>query len=135
MISTAPKAALPVTLLPGGRTILSAPGAITSKVLALSPEQAPPCGIFRWQAVGDGTFRPIARIHEQFVDLQVAVEALGIPRDTLRRLIDAGFVKGRKPSPMRRQVNLSSLSDHLDAVERDPDFWTEARIKQFAEAL
>jgi hypothetical protein len=133
--ATKPAAPLTVTMLPNGRRIAAAPGALTGKTLALDAEQAPTVGIFRWQPAGDGTFKPTARIHEQFVDLQVAVEALGVPRDTLRRLIDAGFVAGRKPSPMRRQVNIASLSNHLTAVEEDPDFWTEARVKQFAGAL
>lgn len=139
MIEPAPKstsaARLPVTLLPGGKQIAPAPGALTGKVLALAPEHAPTHGIFRWQAAGDGTFKPVARIHDQFVDLQIAEDALGVPRFTLRRLILAGFVAGRKPSPSRWQVNIVSLSDHLATVESDPDFWTDARIKQFAEAL
>jgi hypothetical protein len=135
MIDSKRPAKTAITLLPGGRSIELAPGEVSRKVVALPADLAPVCGVFRWQAVGDGTYRPTARIHEQFVDLQVAVEALGVPRDTLRRLIDAGFIAGRKPSPMRRQVSLASLSKHLEAVENDPDFWTDARIKQFSQAL
>lgn len=121
-----------LTLLPSGRSIEVAPG---QKIVPLTPELAPSVGIFHWQAMGDNTFRPTARVHEQHMNLPLAEKAFGLDRCTLRRLILAGFVIGRKPSPNLWQVNASSLARHIEAVESDPDFWTDARIKKYAEAL
>lgn len=130
-----------VQLLPGNRTIEVGPGQVAAKVVPLPADAAPQVGVYHWQPVGDGTYRPVARIHDAYLSLPAAAKAFGLDTPDrggerlLMRLIAARFITGRKVSPGRWQVNLHSLSDHLRAVEADPDFWNEARTRQFSEAL
>ena len=64
---------------------------------------------------------------------------LGLPCSfqTLYKLVKAGFVKGRLPTPWVLLIDLASLIDHFQATEVNPDtptFWTKQRISDFREA-
>jgi hypothetical protein len=63
-------------------------------------------------------------------------EQLGLPfsRNTLKRLLYAGFVDGYRVGPMTTLVDLSSLWDFLDKVRIRPDeppFWNDTRRDLF----
>ena len=129
-----PRKTVPVAVQ-GIGIIQVAPGEFARKVADLPPDLAPAAGTVRWQAVGDGTFKPVVVIHDQYVKLIRAALHFGVVEQALRRLITAGFVKGRQPSPRAWQVEITSLSNHLRAVETDPEFWTPARVQKFSEAI
>ena len=130
-----------IVVLPGGRTIEVAPGVLATRCIPAPEESIPRIGVFRWQAVGDDTYRATLRVHSLYLKVPLAVEAFGLENEgrageaLLRRLIRAQFVKGRASTPRRWEVDIVSLSQHLEAVEADPDFWTPERVKQFADAL
>ncbi len=130
---TPPKPTIPV-VVPGRGTVQVAPGRL-ARVVSVPAEHAPGAGVFRWQAVGDGTFKPCAVIHAHFVKLAEAARIFGVSHDTLRRLCIAGFIACRQPSPRNWQVETGSLSRHLQAVEEDREWWAAERVRRFSEAL
>ena len=123
-----------VRLLPAGAEIRVSPDALTRRVADLPAEHIPRIGVADWQPAGDGTYRPIVRIHECFVRVTDAERVSGIPYLTLRRLISAGFCKGSQPSPGNVLIDLHSYFDHVDAC-KDPEFWTPARREKYRQAL
>lgn len=126
--------AVPVTLLPSGRTIHVSPEEATRRVIAAPADSTPRFGIFRWQPAGDGTFRPIYLIHEEMMKSADLAKLVGISRMTLSRLAHAGFVACSQPSPFVLLVDVASYFAHQEAA-RDPDFWTESRRRQYGAVI
>ena len=126
---------LPVQLLPENRTIMVAPDDVTRKVVECRTVEAlPKFGVFRWQPAGDGTFRPIYRIHETMMRAVDVEQATGVSYRTLKRLILSGLINGSQPSPGLMLVDITSYFEHQEAA-RDPDFWTPARRAQYSSVL
>lgn len=125
---------LTATLLPQGTTLPIAPDALTRRVIDAPTAAIPRVGLFDWQPAGDGTFRPIVRIHECMVRASEFAPLVGINYLTLHRLIRAGFVEGSQPSPQVILVNATSYFAHQEAT-RDPDFWTAARRQKYSEVI
>lgn len=124
-----------VTILPKGQTIRVAPDAVTRKVCDAPAALIPRLGLVDYQPAGDGTFRPVVKIHEQWIRVSVAARALGVYHNILRRLIAGGFIDAIQPSPGCWLMSLHSYFKHVEAVRNDPDFWNEKRRRQYSEAL
>lgn len=122
------------TLLPHGTTIPIAPDAITSRLLDAPAAVIPRIGVFDWQPAGDGTYRPIVRLHECLVKASEFAPLVGLNYLTLHRLLRAGFVEGSQPSPQVILVNATSYFLHQEAT-KDPDFWTPERRRKYSEVI
>jgi hypothetical protein len=116
-----------VTLYPSRKLIEVAPGI---KVAPLAKEHVPEIAIIKWQAVGDGTYRPLVKVFDPEIRVTEAARILHIDYKTLRRLVDARFVDGTQPSPGFYQVNLASWFEHVERVRKDPEFWSRRENKQ-----
>jgi len=125
-------APLTATLLPTGTELRLTPDALARRLIDAPAEAIPRVGLFDWQPAGDGTFRPIVRLHESLVKASELAPLVGINYLTLHRLIRAGFVEGSQPSPQVILVDATSYFAHQEAA-KDPDFWTpERRLKYSA---
>ncbi len=114
---------------------------ITPKVVRefKCPKNKPPRYIVhRVLTAGDGThfcipcapYGPCVRLTEDITD------HLGLPIaiNTLRRLINGGFVNGYKITPKTILIDLSSLWEHLNNCRIDPEapsFWTRDRHEKW----
>ena len=108
-----------------------APNVLLRTIAAPPAERAIAVGVCYMQAVGNGTFRPVLRLHACFVAFGDAAKHFGIPAGVLRCLVTSGLVKGREIAPHKWQAEAESLSAHLRACERDPKFWSRSRREQF----
>ncbi|MBE7497092.1 MAG: hypothetical protein HS117_19295 [Verrucomicrobiaceae bacterium] len=105
--------------------------------------QIPALGIFRWHDNGDGTFTPIAEIHDAWSRIgawlrPAQVEELplgGLSIEVARKLIDAGFIHGCAPAPSLTLVNVTSLLLHLEEHGCDPNQWTRELRLRYATGL
>ena len=59
---------------------------------------------------------------------------LKVSANTLKRLGRAGFIRLRRPVPAQYQLHIGSLIEHLENCEEE-DFWTEANVRKYMEAL
>lgn len=124
-----------VTMVKSGDIIEIAPG----KRMA---DQVPRADIARFGFVSlcrlpDGNYMPVLKTWGQTVRLTSDLFrdlGLDVSYDTVRRLINGGFLRVRRIAPNSIVLELESLYDHLEAV-RDPEFWTEARIKAYREPV
>lgn len=123
-----------VRVMPPGEAIRVTPDAVTRRVADLPAKMIPRVGVTDWQPAGDGTYRPIVRIHEAMVRVTDAARVTGLPYLALRRLITAGFVRGDQPTPGNVLIDLHSYYDHVQAT-RDPEFWTAERRQRYSEAI
>lgn len=121
-----------VHLLPEARTIHISPEEAARRVI--DAPALPKLGVFRWQPAGDGTYRPIYRIHEPMIKTVELASLLGLSNWTLIRLVRSGLVDGAQPSPNIILVNVASYFEHQEAT-KDPDFWTPAKRAAFSQAL
>ena len=115
-------------------TIQITPEERTRNLAALPPALIPLVAIADWKPAGDGTYRPVARVHERFVMLKELERLFGIPYRSLRRLAVAGFVASRQVTPGTLHIEIGSLWDHLAACQ-DEEFWTEKRRARWSEAI
>jgi hypothetical protein len=123
---------IPVKIHPTGQTIEVAPGTAYAD---LPPTHVPRAGIVRWTPAGDGTYRPRVQVLEIWVRVSHAGDyGITIPRDTLVRLGNAGFIELAQPSPGHTAVNLDSLLAHIEKC-KDPEFWNKERRQRYREAL
>jgi excisionase family DNA binding protein len=81
-------------------------------------------------SLGDGSFKIIPQKPVQHGSVKDASKTFKVSRATIYRLIDAGFIRFRKASPRKIQIDFKSLEEHLHATE-DPEFWTEKRRSDF----
>lgn len=103
------------------------------KVADLPHEDVPTIAFGDWLPQGDGTYRPVMRIHAQQVRLSPDTHrtlGLGIAYNTLKRLIRAGFISGARITPSCYVFNLQSYYDHIERC-KDIEFWTPERIKTY----
>ncbi len=133
--STAQTLTNAVIVLPEKRAIRVAPDAVTRKVVDAPRDLIPMIGICDWQPAGDGTYKPIVRIHERNMRISEAARILDVDYWVLRRLLTAKFITGSQPTPSCWLINLHSYFDHLAAVQADPEFWNEARRARYSAAL
>lgn len=101
-------------IAPGQKVIVGLPDALRPKL-----------GLVSWMPQGDGSYKPVVKTRDSWVKLVDSLPAeLGLDVDakTLRRLVVAGIVEGRQPSPHVTEINLHSLDEHLEAC-RDPEYW------------
>lgn len=124
-----------VRILPGEQAIQVTPEHVTRKNAPAPAQCIPLVGVFDWQPAGDGTFKPIIRLHEQMMRMNVFAKIVDIDYFALRRLVTAGFVEGQPTTPGAWHVNVHSYFAHVEAVRTDPDFWTEARRARYSAAL
>lgn len=122
-----------VEVMPARRVIEVAPD---KKILPVPISDVSAIAVTRWQDCGDGTARPIYRIYEREIRVSEAEKILGIPRRTLLRLIIGGFVNGSQITPGYWQIDLVSWFDHVEAVRKDPEFWSrEKNRRAYRDAL
>lgn len=129
-----------VGALPGARVEV-APGRTFAPV---SPEYVPTLAIAELVPAGDGTFRMMARIcPRQFSCSAKNLRRLGIDisAQTMRRLINAGFVRGGKTTPNLYLFDYYSYLEHEKAAS-DPEFWDQTQpgqkftnLERFRQAL
>lgn len=105
------------------------------------PEEMVPkkYGFVTFKRLSNGMFMPVIRLCDQEVRLSEdrGGEILGCPGisyQTLLRLRHHGFIRGSAVTPRTTTVSVQSWFDHLENVQ-DPDFWTPARRKLFAQAI
>src|SRR5262245_50744246 len=67
-----------IRVLPRDECIQVTPDDLTRKVAAAPEKMIPRIGLCDWQPAGDGTFRPIVRIHDQYMRMNVAAQMLDI---------------------------------------------------------
>lgn len=120
-----------VTIYPQNKTIEVAPG---QRVVDLAREDIPRVGVCDWMPAGDGTYRPVARIHELLIRVTEAERIVRIPYLTLRRLVRGEFVKGVQITPGNVLIDLHSYYEHVENC-KDPEFWTEKKRRRYSEAL
>jgi hypothetical protein len=117
-----------VTLYPSRRKIEIAPGV---KVLQQLPrEHVPEVALIKWQAIGDGTYRPILKTYELDIRVTDAMRVLHVHYQTLLRLCRGGFVDHVQVSPNNVMMSLSSYFDHIEKVRRDPEFWSKEKNRR-----
>ena len=87
-------------------------------------------GITEYVSTGDGAYRAVVRPPVRMASITVAARTAGKSRANIYRLFRTGFITGDQSSPGKIQINMESLHAHLEA-SREPDFWTEARKKQY----
>ena len=124
-----------VRVLPENEVIQVSPDAVARKNIEAPAQFVPRVGVADWQPAGDGTYKPVIRIHERYVRLNILAKLLCIDYCALRRLIVAGFVEGQATTPGAWHVNVHSYFAHVEAVRTDPDFWNEARRARYSAAL
>jgi len=129
-----------LTLIRDGQTAQTqlvevAPGQYTAT--AVHPADIPRYGLVRMMRQGDGSYIPVMKQYAQHArmcrELCSRIGLDGISPNTLYRLIQAGFVESKRPSPNVILVDLGSLVEHVEAT-RDPEFWTRDRIARFRAA-
>jgi len=112
-----------------------APGTFAAPTV--HPADVPRFGLVKMMRQPDGTYLPMLKHHGQWrrcgEDLLKDAGLEALPLRTFYRLVNAGFVKQSRPTPMVILVDLGSLVDHLDAAS-DPEFWTPERRKRFVQA-
>ncbi|WP_309400595.1 hypothetical protein [Cerasicoccus maritimus] len=122
------RALVPIHGSDGRQTVAAAPG---ERVVDLPADCIPRVAVADWQPVGDGTYRPVARIHGCWPRLNEVHELqLGIRYRTLKRLIIAGFLEGARVSPSCWIFSLESYWDHMKRCQENPEFWDDAKNKQ-----
>ena len=94
------------------------------------PGQLTLFGFTEFVPVGDNTFKAVQRAPVPMVSITQAARIAGKTRDNIYRLFRRNFITGDQSSPGKIQINLESLHAHLEA-SREPDFWNEARRKQY----
>ena len=122
-----------IRIEPSGRiaTMELVPGV---RVADVPPPLIQRVGVCDWQPAGDGTYRPIVRLHDNMVRVSEAVKITGMTYLTLRRLICGGFVEGVQVTPGNVQMNMHSYWQHVQAC-RDPEFWTPERRRRYSATL
>lgn len=109
------KAGAVAEVLPGQR-IVPLPDAILPEVVVADVVPA-----------GDGTFRLIGRVSPRWFPVKTEVLqklGIGISRQSMKRLIWAGFVKGQLTIPGVFEFNYQSYLEH-HAKATDPEFWDQ----------
>lgn len=128
------KESVPVVGAKPGTKIEIAPGQTVAPIDIADVEQVAIADIV---PQGDGTFRAVARLSRRWLAVSPrTLRRLGIDHSptTLHRLIRAGFVRGRQPSPRVYEFELESYLEHLQACE-DPEFWTEQRREFYRQSI
>lgn len=103
----------------------------------IAAEDVPRYGLFKLLRQTDGSIFPVLKHYAQHVrmthDLCTRLGLEGLSKGSLYRLIQAGFVACKRPTPNVILVDLGSLVEHVEAT-RDPEFWTPERISRFRAA-
>jgi len=124
-----PAVVLPVLGHPQGE--ISVEVAPNQKLVPLSPQ---PGQVLVHDLVPAGDFlRSVARVHDKFMRMTEDMTrklGLGVSYSTLRRLVDAGFVKGAKIAPKTYVMSLASYYEHVKRCEADPEFWDRPENKK-----
>jgi hypothetical protein len=137
-------AAAHLPLSPHGATTLALhvigakPGATVELVpgktfVPVSPSSVETIALAELVPAGDGTFRMVARVCPRcFTLTPTNLKRLGIAISVrgMRRLIDAGFVKGEAITPGVRQFDYFDYRRHEAAVASDPEFWVRKQTGQ-----
>jgi hypothetical protein len=107
-----------------GKSVVDAPAAEVRRI-----------GVCDLVPQGDGTYKPVLRIHAQEVKLSphtLRELGIGISIETMRRLIRAGFVQGARSAPNAYFFTLQSYFDHVERVRAaasvGDDFWTTENL-------
>lgn len=92
-------------------------------------------GMHVWRQNDQGSFDPVVETHPAVMPLNKWTEKdMGVPRQIVAILIQAGFVSAEQVSPRRTLVHLESWFAHRERVRADPYFWTEDRKKAYSRA-
>ena len=100
-----------------------APG---KSIIPLPADDVQTIAIAELVPTGNGQFRQIARIcprwfriaREDLVRLHITISEM-----TMRRLVEAGFIRGGPITPWVYQFDVYSYFDHVARVEADHNFW------------
>lgn len=120
-----PKSRVQVIAAQPGTTIEVAPG---KHIVPLPPDDVQTVAIAELVPTGDGQFRQIARIcprwfkvsRDELTRLHITISEM-----TMRRLIEAGFIRGGPITPWVYQFDVYSYFAHVARVEADNDFWQQ----------
>jgi hypothetical protein len=99
----------------------------------------PMVGIFDWVERQGGGWEPKIKpmgIWVPLADVFNKTINLGLKYQSLRRLINAGFVKSRQLTPGRIEFNFQSFLHHCNAVQSDSEFWRDKKnLRRYMEAI
>lgn len=120
-----PRSRIQVIAAQPGSTIEVAPG---KSIVPLPADDVQTVAIAELVPTGDGQFRQIARIcprwfrvsRDDLVRLHITISEM-----TMRRLVEAGFIRGGPITPWVYQFDVYSYFDHVARVEADHDFWSQ----------
>ena len=88
---------------------------------------------------GDGTFRPRLLIFAEKITFQAGAASqrfagFEISCATIRRLLLAGFLRGRCVGSDAAEVEIDSLLDHMRATRFTALFWDELRTARYRQS-
>lgn len=112
-------------LVKTGETVEIAPGNETE--VSIPRSSVPRYGFVQLMRQSDGTYIPILKTWSETIRLRESTPTdlgLDISYMTLKRLIVAGFIRGRLIAPDTCLLDLASLYEHIEGC-RDFEFWTE----------
>lgn len=123
MVSPLPRKRVTVIAAQPGTTIEVAPG---QSIAPLPPEDVQTIGLAEMVPMGNGQFRQIVRIcprwwrisRDDLTRLHITISEM-----TMRRLVEAGFIRGGPITPWVYQFDIYSYFDHVARVESDHEFW------------
>ena len=98
----------------------------------------PRVGTMEWVQQPDGSYRPMIHTHPVWIRMKEDITeelGLGLSYFSLRRLMRAGFVRSKQVTPGQYAFDLQSFFRHCAAVQADPEFWDQKRIKRFMDAI
>ncbi len=127
----------------GSRAIVRIPPGAKSAPAPL--EIMPLFALPRWEARGDNLYAAVVRPWPAWVPVDAQLlKAVNKPRKTFLRLLTAGIIKSRRPTPHTREVEVESLVAYMKDCE-DPEYWNRAeqwpdgrkmtRLARFREAI
>lgn len=118
-------------LVKTGDLVELAPGQETE--VPIPREAVPRYGMVQLMRQSDGTYIPILKTWSETIRLRESTPhdlGLDVSYMTLKRLIVAGFIKGRLIAPDTCLVDLASLYEHVENCS-DFDFWNEERRAEY----
>lgn len=118
-------------LVKTGDTVEIAPEHQTE--VSIPREAVPQYGVVKLMRQGDGSYIPVLKTWNETIRMREDTPyhlGLDISYMTLKRLIAAGFIRGRLIAPDTCLLDLASLYEHIEKCQ-DFEFWTPARRAEY----
>jgi hypothetical protein len=118
-------------LVKTGDTVEIAPGQETD--VSVPRSAVPQYGFVKLMRQGDGSYLPVLKTWSETIRLRESTPTdlgLDISYMTLKRLIVAGFIRGRLIAPDTCLLDLASLYEHIERCQ-DFEFWTEENRAEY----